>query len=57
MPHERKIIQISTSVGTAGGTNYCYLYALCDDGTLWALLDSWCLVKNIPQLGEEYDRA
>jgi hypothetical protein len=58
----RKIVQISTLIHV----NNVFVYALCDDGTLWCSIkgivgdfyqpinpvidDDWGLVANVPQL-------
>lgn len=48
---KRKIIQIAIAPETE--STIAVLYALCDDGTLWALVDNntseWEAVKPIPQ--------
>lgn len=48
----RKIIQISSMLDRIGPTTYrAYLFALCDDGTLWRQADGndWQQVESIPQ--------
>ncbi len=47
----RKIIQIATTTGTEGGCDF--VYALCDDGTLWYLYNqtgaTWRDLPDVPQ--------
>jgi hypothetical protein len=50
---KRKVIQIAVAVETA--TTFYTLYALCDDGSLWARIEAphkelvWQMLNPIPQ--------
>lgn len=49
----RKIIQIQTVFHRSFGESHFYIYALCDDGTLWvrapyASNTNWTKIEAIP---------
>ena len=55
----RKIIQVATMPATPSNTYQheqpSTLYALCDDGTLWAVVarSRWTRVKDIPDTDDD----
>lgn len=55
-PKVRKIIQISTSMTSSMFMTELFVYALCDDGTVWVRRPwskkedrSWSRIEDIPQ--------